>query len=132
MNQQTGNREILYPDSNRVGKFNLTHELLQGGGNRPMLQALFGLCVVLEAGDHESGRGKTYVAASELFQPLTEGEEIPEYRIEFACNQQFADAEHEAQRMNSGAFGFVAIRQIIVRAPTAQFASRARAPGQLH
>ena len=123
---------IAYPDSNRIGKFNLAHELLRDGAARPMLQALFGLCVVLEAEEHESGRGKTYIAASELFQPLAEGEEIPEYRIEFACNQAFPNPDYEAKRMNSGAFGFVAIRNIIVRAPAAQLGQRAGKPGQLH
>jgi hypothetical protein len=125
-------KEIAYPDSNRVGKFNLTHELLLDGSARPMLKALFGLCVILEAEEHDSGRGKTYIAASELFQPLAEGEEIPEYRIEFACNMPFTNPEHEARRTNSGVFGFVAVRQIIVRAPAAQFGHRAVAPGQLH
>lgn len=125
-------KEIVYPDSNRIGKFNLTHELLRDGSVRPMLQALFGLCVVLEAEEHESGRGKTYIAASELFQRLAEGEAIPEYRIEFACNQAFTNPEHEAQRLNNGAFGFVAVRQIIVRAPEARLGFRPQAPGQLH
>src|SRR4051812_12079480 len=118
-------KEIAYPDSNRVGKFNLAHELLRDGAARPMLQALFGLCVILDVEEHESGRGKTYIAAAELFQPLAEGEEVPEYRIEFACNQAFANPEHEAKRLDSGAFGFVAIRQIIVRVPPAQLGHQA-------
>ena len=125
-------KEIVYPGSSRVGKFNLTHELLFDGSARPMLQALFGLCVVLDVEHHESGRGKTYIAASDLFQSLAENEEVPEYRIEFACNQSFENPEREAQRSNSGAFGFVAIRQIIVRVPPAQFTYRPMAPGQLH
>jgi hypothetical protein len=125
-------REILYPDSNRVGKFNLLYGLLEDGGARPMLQALLELCAVLEVGEHGSGRGKEYVAVSGLFQPLGEGEEIPEYRIEFACSTPFPNQEHEARRLNSGAFGFVAIRKTIVRAPAASLACRLAAPGQLY
>lgn len=125
-------KEVVFPDSNRIGKFNLTHELLRDGSARPMLQALFGLCIVLDVEEHESGRGKTYLAASELFQPLGEGEEIPEYRIEFARNQPFLNPEREAQRVNSGEFGFAAIRQIILRVPAAQLGQRAATPGQLH
>jgi len=123
---------ISYPDSNKVGKFNVPAEILRDGAERPALQALFGLCVVLDARDHESGRGKTYIAASELFQPLTENEEIPEYRIEFAQGRTFPNAEHEARRTNSGAFGFVAIRQIVVRVPPVQLGAAMRAPGRLH
>jgi hypothetical protein len=132
MEQPIEKKEIVYPDSNRIGKFNLQHELLRDGSARPMLQALFGLCVVLDTEGHESGRGKTYFAASDLFQPLAENEEVPEYRIEFACNQAFINPEHEARRLNSGAFGFVAVRQIIVRVPAASFTTHGKAPHQLH
>ena len=132
MEQPIEKKEIVYPDSNRIGKFNLQHELLRDGSARPMLQALFGLCIVLEVEEHESERGKTYVAASDLFQPLAENEEVPEYRIEFACNQPFTDPEHEGRRLNSGAFGFVAVRQIILRVPTASFITHGKAPNQLH
>jgi hypothetical protein len=132
MEQTVEKKEIVYPDSNRIGKFNLTHELLRDGSARPMLQALFGLCVVLDAEEHESGRGKSYIAASDLFQPLAENEQVPEYRIEFACNQAFTNPEHEARRLNSGAFGFVAVRQIIVRVPAATFTTHGKAPHQLH
>ena len=132
MDQPIENRPIAYPDSNRIGKFNIMHERLRNGAERPMLQALFGLCVVLDTQEHESGRGKTFFAASELFQPLAEGEEIPEYRIECACNMAFENPERERDRINSGAFGFCAIRQIVVRVPPAQFTHRPVAPGQLH
>jgi len=132
MDQPVEKKEIIYPDSNRIGKFNLQHELLRDGSVRPMLQALFGLCVVLDVEDHESGRGKTYICASDLFQPLAEAEEVPEYRIEFACNQPFTNPEHEERRLNSGAFGFVAVRQIIVRVPAATFTTHGKAPHQLH
>lgn len=112
-------KEVIYHDSNRVGKFNIMHELLRDGSARPMLQALFGLCVILETEEHESGRGKVFYAASDLFQPLSDNEEIPEYRIEFACGMPFPDAEYEQKRTNNGPFGFVAIRQIILRVPAA-------------
>jgi len=132
MEQTVEKKEIVYPDSNRIGKFNLTHELLRDGSARPMLQALFGLCVVLDAEEHESGRGKSYIAASDLFQPLAENEQVPEYRIEFAAGVPFPNLEHEARRLNSGAFGFVAVRQIIVRVPAATFTTHGKAPHQLH
>ena len=132
MEQLIEKKEIVYPDSNRIGKFNVTHEILRDGSARPMLQALFGLCVVLDAEEHESGRGKTYITASDLFQPLAESEEVPEYRIEFACNQAFPNPEHEARRLNSGAFGFIAVRQTILRVPAATFTTHGKAPHQLH
>lgn len=110
-------QQIAYADSPRIGKFHIPHETLNDGAQRPLLQALFGLCVVLEAGDHESGRGKTYIAASELFEALSEGDEVPEYRIEFAFDMPFEALDHEARRLNNGRFGFVAIRKIIVRVP---------------
>ena len=115
---------VSYPDSNRIGKFNITHETLRAGGERPMLQALFGLCVILSTEPHESGRGTTYIAASDLFHALTEGEEIPEYRIEFVHDQPFDREDREAARINSGKFGFVAIRQHIVRVPPASIGVR--------
>ena len=111
-------RKVHFTDSNRIGKFNLVHEVLQDGRERPMLQALFGLCVILETYPHESGRGTVYVAASELFEPLAEGEEIPQYRIEMARQQPFERDDWEQRRLNSGDFGFVAIRKLIVRVPT--------------
>jgi hypothetical protein len=122
--------QIAYPDSNRIGWFKISHESLQDGAHAPMLKALFGLCVILELAEHESGRGKMYTAASELFQPLAEGEEIPEYRIEFAFDQAFPDPEHEAKRIDNGRFGFVAIRKLIVRVPPATLAVLAPAPGR--
>lgn len=115
MNTET--TEVVYPDSNRIGKFKIPHETLRDGSQRPMLQALFGLCVVLEAYEHESGRGKEYIAASEMFQALNEGEEIPEYRIECAANMAFENPEYQAKRLDSGVFGFVAIRNVILRVP---------------
>ncbi|HKQ24109.1 MAG TPA: hypothetical protein VJT81_06670 [Burkholderiales bacterium] len=110
--------EISYPDSPRIGKFRVLHEFLRDGSRRPMLQALNGLCVILHTEDDETGRGKMFYAASELFQPITEGEEIPEYRIECATNMPFENPEYQRDRINSGIFGFVAIRKIILRVPT--------------
>jgi hypothetical protein len=132
MDQPVEKKEIVYPSSNRIGKFNVSYEILEDGSARPMLQALFGLCVVLEVEEHESGRGKLYFAASDLFQPLAENEEVPEYRIEFACGMPFPNPEHEQRRLNSGAFGFVAVRQIIVRVPAATFMTQGKSPHPLH
>lgn len=125
-------KEINYPDSNKIGKYNIRHELLNDGSARPMLQALFGLGVVLDTYENESGRGKTFIVASDLFQALAEGEEIPSYRIEFIFDGKFTNSEWESKRINSGNFGFVAIRQIIVRAPPATLSVRPGVPGQLH
>jgi hypothetical protein len=128
-------QEISYPDSNRIGKFLILHESLRSDADRPMLRALFGICVpVLDVSEHESGRGRAYIAASELFQPLAEGEEIPEYRIDFALNRPFADAGHEARRVAAaGGFAFVAVRSIVVRAPTASLVFGAGLPStKLH
>lgn len=108
-------KRIAYSESNKLGKFNIPHE--RDEDDREMLGALFAICVLLEVHEHESGRGRTYIAASELFQPLSEGDEIPEYRLEYVCNQHFENEEREARRINSGPFGFVAIRKTIVRVP---------------
>lgn len=116
--------EIIYPSSSRIGKFNLMYDLLRDGRERPMLQALFGLCVVLETEPHESGRGKTFYAASDLFEPLREGEEIPQYRIEFVCDKPFEQEDWQRRRIESGPFGFVAIRNTIIRVPPATVAVR--------
>lgn len=122
-------KKAVYSGSNRVGKFNMLHEILGDGRERPMLQALFSLCVVLDCFDHESGRGKTYIAASDLFQPLLEGEEIPDYRIEVAWpDQDFQNPERAKNALTSGGFRFAAIRQNIVRVPPLNIGVQ---PGQL-
>lgn len=108
--------QIFYPDSNRLGKMDILYKTLRE--EREMCGALFSLCVVLHVEDHESGRGKTYYAASDLFQPISDGAEIPEYRLEFAYDRPFENPEREAARVNSGRFGFVAIRKNIVRVPS--------------
>lgn len=110
--------EVAYPNSSRIGSFKVLYETLRDDG--PMCGALFALCVILGVEEHESGRGKEYIAASPLFEELKEGEEIPEYRIEFAYDQPFANPEWEARRVNSGKFGFAAFRKIIVRVPPLQ------------
>lgn len=112
--------EIAYSASPNIGKFNIPHETLHDGGEAPMLKALFGLCVILHTEQHESGRGMTYVAASELFQPLREREEIPEYRIEFGHLRPLPDAELEARAIASANFRFAAVRQVVIRVPPAQ------------
>lgn len=92
-----------------------------------MLRALFGLCVLIAVEPHESGRGNAYIAASDLFEALNEGEAIPNYRIEFAHARPFPDDAHERRRLNNGAFGFVAVRQNIVRVPTIAISAQSRA-----
>lgn len=106
---------ICYPDSNRIGRFNILYERAEQEGY--MLSALFALCQILKYEPHESGRGVTFYAASQLFQPLLEGEEIPEYRIESVYDGNFDSPERERDRINLGRFGFVAIRQFLIRVP---------------
>jgi len=108
--------EIVYPDSNRLGQFFVPYEVLRNGADRPLLQALFGLCLPLKTEEHENGRGLRYYAVSAMFQELLEGEEIPEYRIAMVCGK-FENPEYERQRTNSGEFGFVAVRNTIIRVP---------------
>ena len=110
--------KIHHSDDNRIGSFLVSYETI--ANDRVMLGALLALCVVLDVENHESGRGTRYIGASELFQPLAEGDEVPEYRIEFAFDQPFANAEWERRRVNSGRFGFAAFRKIIVRVPPIQ------------
>ena len=110
------NREVYYVDSNRLGKFNLTFEMQK---DRELMGSLFKLMTpVIEAYPHESGRGTTFVAVSELFHQLGEGEEIPQYRLEFD-HPSAPPLSEEARRecTKSGAFGWRAIRNNIVRVP---------------
>jgi hypothetical protein len=121
--------QISYPDSNRIGRFWLPFDVIQNGADAPMLKALFGLCVVLHIEAHENGRGMTYYAASdELFQPILDGAEIPEYRLEVVYDRAFENPERERARVNSGKFGFVAIRNFILRVPPAQLVSKPATP----
>jgi hypothetical protein len=91
--------EIHYPDSDRIGSFNVLYE-----AHDPRLRALLSRCVVLREEPHESGRGKTYYAASPMFEPLADCSEIPEYRIE---------GEQEG-----GEWKFKAVRKTVIRVPT--------------
>jgi hypothetical protein len=123
------NFPVAYADSNRIGKISILYEVLRNGSERPLLRALFSLCTILESYENESGRGETYIVASELFQELHEGEEIPEYRLECAWpDQAFRDPEHEKDCVKAGEFRFKAIRKIIVRVPPAQLSHRAGQP----
>lgn len=121
---------IHYPDSNRVGSFNVTYAQLSNDAERPMLEALFALCeAMLKVEEHESGRGRTFYAASNsLFCPLVEDEEIPEYRIEFAApGATFANPEDEARAVTAqGGFRFVAIRKTILRVPAIALAVQSK------
>lgn len=117
--------EILYKDSNRVGFVLIPHETLKHEGE--MFGAFLSLVTVLHVEEHESGRGKQYYVACPvdvpLFEQLGEGEEIPEYRLEFSI-EPFKNEEYEAKRINSGKFGFVAIRRLIVRVPSASLGTK--------
>jgi hypothetical protein len=125
------NKEIAYSASNRIGKFRVLHEILNDGREQPLLKALFGLGVVLHVEPCESGRGMVYVVASDLFQPISEGEEIPEYRIESAWpDQAFTNPDHEKDCLRRDGFRFRAVRKIIVRVPPASISHRSAVPGQ--
>lgn len=122
-------KEVVFPDANRIGKFNIMYEVLHDGAERPMLQALFGLCLVLDTVEHDSGRGRTYFASSALFQPLNPGDEIPEYRIESAwLDLAFKNPEHEQDCIKNAGFRFKAIRNTIIRVPPASFGTFPRTP----
>jgi hypothetical protein len=130
--------EIFYPNSNRIGRFRILYTVLEE--DRQMCGALFALCrsseehpyaAMLCVEPHESGRGVEYTAACPLFDELKEGEEIPEYRIEFAYDRPFENPEWEARRKESGKFRFAAFRNIIVRVPPATVGVRPQT-GMLH
>ena len=123
--------QIVYPNSPRIGQFRVLYETLRADAS--MCGALFALCspsaehpyaAILNVEECETGRGKVYTAASPLFEELKENEEIPEYRLEFAHDQPFANPEWEARCVQSGKFGFAAFRKIIVRVPPAQIGTR--------
>jgi hypothetical protein len=119
------NKEVYYPDSDRIGMLLILYETLRD--ERELVGALVALGTIISCEDHESGRGKVFTLACEHFQRLAEGEEIPEYRVEFVYDQPFADPEWEAKRVNSGKFGFAFFRKIIVRAPPLEIGASARA-----
>lgn len=112
--------EIFYPDSNRMGRLLILHETIDS--HPEMLGALFALGVIVHVEDHESGRGKVYDMACRqrgpaFFDALQDGDEIPEYRVEWVHDGAFENPEREAKRVNSGRFGFAFIRKVIVRVP---------------
>lgn len=120
--------ELSYPDTNRLGKLLILDRALRD--DAAMVGALFGLVKVIKEGRHESGRGKEFYVACPadvpLFEPLREGEEIPEYRVEFVYDRKFERDDLEARRVNNGRFGFVAIRNFIIRVPPIQMHIAAR------
>lgn len=120
--------------SPNLGMFLVPHEMLESDDGRHILPALFSLCIVLSVSAHESGRGLQYIASSGLFQPLSEGDEVPEYRIEYTFDAPFSNPEYEAQRLNTadGRFGFVAIRKNVLRVPPIPLGTRMRFPGGLN
>jgi hypothetical protein len=122
--------EISYPDSNRVGCALLSHDTLQQ--DRAMVGALLAMCTVIAVEDHESGRGKRFILAGPMFDELKEGEEIPEYRIEFVYDQPFENQDWQARRVNSGNFGFAFFRKTIIRVPALNVGIRSNAPHHLH
>ena len=122
--------EIFYPNSNRIGRLLILHETIDS--HPEMLGALFALGVIVHVEDHESGRGKVYDMACRhngpaLFDALQEGDEIPEYRVEWVHDGTFENPEREAKRVDSGRFGFAFIRKVIVRVPPVQIGTRPRA-----
>lgn len=119
--------EVVYPNSNRIGQFRILYETLRDDAS--MCGALFVLCspspahpyaAILGVERCETGRGMVYIAASPLFDELKEGEEIPEYRLEFAYDRPFENSEWEVRRVESGKFRFAAFRKVIVRVPPLQ------------
>lgn len=125
--------KVSFPDSNRIGKFSILSGVLAGPENRVWLKALMGLCIILEAYPDESGRGTTYIAASELFDELKEGDEVPTYRIDMVGHgARFDNDVLEARRVDSGNIGFAAVRNTIIRVPLAQIATNMGVPGKPH
>lgn len=122
--------QIHFPDSDKIGCFRILFETLRDC--RAQVQALFNLCTVVHVEDDETGRGKMYYAASDLFEQIKEGSEIPEYRIESREGlNKFDQSEHEARAISStNSFRFVAIKKIIVRVPTLQIGHKAHSTRQ--
>lgn len=125
------NRQVHYSATNHLGRFNVLYEQL--ASDRLLWQTILGLGVVIEAFPHESGRGTTYILASEkLFQPLTEGEEIPQYRLDVAKNEPFRDEQLEARcvklKIEGSEVRIAATRQHIIHVPPAQMHAAAGVP----
>ncbi len=121
--------EIHYPDSDRLGCLLILHETLRDDG--AMIGALLAMCKVILDEEHESGRGRRFTLAGPMFQPLNEGEEIPEYRVEFVHDQPFANPDWQARRVDSGRFGFAFFRKTILRVPPLQLGAHVNA-ARLH
>lgn len=126
-------KHVAFSGSNRIGKFNV---LFEQQADRALWHAIMSTMTVLEAWPNESGRGTTFLAASEHFQELPENTEIPAYRINVAVNAAFPDAELESRRIDvrleGSVIGIVFTRQIIVRAPPAQIHAMTPATASRH
>ncbi|HMG59812.1 MAG TPA: hypothetical protein VK583_08795 [Burkholderiales bacterium] len=121
--------EVYYPNSNRLGRLLILYETI--AEHAEMLGALFALGVIVHVEDHESGRGKVYDMACRhngpaFFDALQDGDEIPEYRVEWVHDGAFENPEREAKRVDSGRFGFAFIRKIIVHVPPLQMVMQPR------
>lgn len=109
--------EIFCETSNRLGCFRV---LTKNDLAPELFKALHKIITPLRKEPDDTGRGVMFYAASDLFEPLLEGAEIPEYRIEsIHVDARFPQPDHEARRINSDRFAFVAIRKIIIRVPPA-------------
>ena len=130
----TQSNTVVHADSPHVGRINVTWESIN---DRERMTALLAMCTLLRMEDHESGRGQTLTLVSEdLFDPLGEGQEIPEYRIESAPpGMQFENAEWESRGKSSqvgngqSQWRFAAFRKILVRVPAIQLHMQARQVG---
>lgn len=121
---------VHHPDGNRVGRVSILYATLHDGAERPMLRALFDLCRLVSEFPHECGRGQTFVLDGPLFDELAPGDEVPEYRVEYAwAGRPFTNPEHEQGCVRSGAFRFKAIRKIVIRVPPAALKAVAPLPG---
>lgn len=119
-------RQISFPNSNRIGKYRIMREFMTDDENRPILKALQSIVLIIETEPDETGRGTMFYAASDLFEPIAEGGEIPEYRLCWARNCHFEREDYEAKRIDGKAgeetIGFVAIRKIVIHVPPATLA----------
>jgi hypothetical protein len=122
------NVQLVFEGSSRVGQFRVDDQFVVE--NRELIGALLGLCVILDVRPDDSGRGRLFTCASDLFEPLNEGDEIPEYRIEATHGStNFPQDDHEARALAAGdGFKFVAIRRVIVRVPAIEMSHFAKMP----